>query len=59
MMFLFPGKPDAATRALLKREGFRWSPSRDGQPWVRQLNNAGIYAAQCVRAKLDAESENI
>ncbi|WP_106427983.1 DUF3560 domain-containing protein [Methylobacterium radiotolerans] len=43
VMFLFDVKPDEATRTLLKRHGFKWSPSRDGQPWVRQLNNAGIY----------------
>ncbi|RTE56211.1 DUF3560 domain-containing protein [Xanthomonas citri pv. eucalyptorum] len=43
VMFLFDAKPDQATRTLLKRYGFKWSPSRDGQPWVRQLNNAGIY----------------
>ncbi|MGW8342537.1 DUF3560 domain-containing protein (plasmid) [Xanthomonas axonopodis pv. khayae] len=42
VMFLFDAKPDQATRTLLKRYGFKWSPSRDGQPWVRQLNNAGI-----------------
>ncbi|MFL7984375.1 hypothetical protein [Xanthomonas vasicola] len=39
----YEAKPDQATRTLLKRYGFKWSPSRDGQPWVRQLNNAGIY----------------
>ena len=41
VMFIFDGKPDEATRAILKREAFKWSPSRGA--WVRQLNNAGIW----------------
>lgn len=51
VMFRFPGKPDAETRALLKRHAFKWSPTRDA--WVRQLTNAGIYAGKQVRAVLD------
>ena len=46
VMFIFDGKPDEATRAILKREAFKWSPSRGA--WVRQLNNAGIWAAKQV-----------
>lgn len=38
---------------MLKRNGFKWSPSRGA--WVRQLNNAGIYAASQVRKVLDRE----
>jgi hypothetical protein len=53
VMFLFPGKPDADTRTLLKRHAFKWSPSRGA--WVRQLNNAGIYAGKCVRQALDGK----
>lgn len=53
VMFLFDGKPDKATRDLLKSYSFRWSPSREGQPWVRQLTNAGRYAAEMVRKELD------
>ena len=52
VMFRFPGKPDAATRAMLGSYAFRWSPTRDA--WVRQLTNAGIYAAKCVKAALQA-----
>lgn len=52
VMFIFPGKPDDGTRALLKRYAFKWSPSRGA--WVRQLNNAGIYAAKQVMAAVDA-----
>lgn len=51
VMFVFPGKPDEDTRALLKSHAFKWSPSRGA--WVRQLNNAGLWAAERVRAKLD------
>ena len=43
VMFKFPGKPSEEIRAALKRNGFRWSPSRDA--WVRQLNAAGRWAA--------------
>lgn len=50
VMFLFDGKPDATTRTLLKRHGFKWSPSRTA--WVRMLNNAGRFAAECVRQTL-------
>jgi vacuolar-type H+-ATPase subunit I/STV1 len=44
IMFIFPGKPDDATRAVLKRESFKWSPSRGA--WVRQLTNAGKWHGQ-------------
>lgn len=50
VMFTFPGKPDEETRTLLKRNGFKWSPTRGA--WVRQLNNAGRYAGQVVRNTL-------
>ncbi|MBD4523255.1 conjugal transfer protein TraC, partial [Xanthomonas citri pv. citri] len=55
-MFLFDAKPDQATRTLLKRYGFKWSPSRDGQPWVRQLNNAGIYNGRQVFDALNSSN---
>ncbi|MCY1358950.1 hypothetical protein D9M69_455000 [compost metagenome] len=51
-MFIFPGKPDEQTRTLLKSQAFKWSPSRDA--WVRQLNNAGRWAAKQVRETLAA-----
>lgn len=50
IQLIFDGKPDDETRALLKSNGFRWSPSFGA--WQRQLNNHGIYAAQKVLAKL-------
>ena len=57
VMFIFEGKPDVATRQLLKANGFKWSPSRDGKPWVRHLNNAGLWCAKVVREKLDAADD--
>ncbi|MCY1286291.1 hypothetical protein D9M70_352600 [compost metagenome] len=51
-MFIFPGKPDEQTRTLLKSQAFKWSPSRGA--WVRQLNNAGRWAAKQVRETLAA-----
>ncbi len=50
IQILFPGKPDNATRALLKSRGFKWAPSQGA--WQRQLNGAGEYAAECVIAEL-------
>ena len=43
IQIIFPGKPSAEVRDLLKANGFRWAPSASA--WQRQLNNAGIYAA--------------
>lgn len=53
----FPGKPDEATRADLKRSGFRWSPSlgcwqayRNWRSAVDAKRLAGIVAGQEVAA---------
>jgi len=43
LQIVFPGKPDAETRAKLKTNGFRWSPTNGA--WQRHLNNAAIYHA--------------
>jgi len=50
LQLIFPGKPPEATRSILKREGFRWSPYNGA--WQRQLNNAARYAADRVCAVL-------
>lgn len=42
IQILFDAKPDADTRAILKRNGFRWAPSQDA--WQRHLNENGRYA---------------
>jgi hypothetical protein len=49
---VFPGKPNEATRRVLKSNGFRWAPSEGA--WQRMLNNAGRYAAQCVTRQIAA-----
>jgi hypothetical protein len=46
VVFLFPDKPDEETRKLLKNYAFRWSPGRDGKPWVRQLTDNAVFAAK-------------
>ena len=54
--FVFDGKPDDATRAVLHEHHFRWSPNRPGKPWVRQLTAAGLNSAAAVRAFLDSRA---
>lgn len=54
---LFPGKPDEATRTLLKANGFRWSPM--AKAWQRQLNTAGEWAAERVLKALAAEAQQV
>lgn len=44
LMLIFPGKPPEATREILKRCGFRWSPTNGA--WQRQLNNGARQAAE-------------
>ena len=43
VQLVFGGKPGPKTRALLKSNGFRWSPTEGA--WQRQLNDAGRRAA--------------
>lgn len=47
----FPSKPSEQIRAMLKERGFHWS-SYNGA-WQRQLNSAGIYAAEYVISKIN------
>ncbi|CAP44115.1 DUF3560 domain-containing protein [Bordetella petrii] len=56
VMFMFEGKPDKSTREILKRHGFRWSPTRGA--WVRQLNNAAIWQAKAVMQILNGSTDN-
>ena len=44
VQIVFPGKPPATVRTVLKSHGFRWS--RYNLAWQRHLNNAGRWAAQ-------------
>jgi len=41
LQIFFPGKPDQETRTQLKRNGFRWSPTRGC--WQAYLNNRAIH----------------
>lgn len=50
IQLIFDGKPDEATRELLKHNGFHWSPTFSA--WQRQLNDNGIYATKKVLEKL-------
>ena len=54
---VFPGKPDEATRKLLKRHGFRWAPSQNA--WQRNRNNAGLYEAKNVLKALGYELSKV
>jgi len=51
IQFIFDGKPDDGTRALLKENGFRWAPSQGA--WQRMLNDNGRSAARRVMQALD------
>ncbi len=57
VLFVFPGKPDAATRDLLKSWAFKWSPTRGA--WVRQMTGTGLYAAAVVRKVLDGKNSAV
>lgn len=46
IQIIFPGKPEASVRSLLKSNGFRWSPMNSA--WQRHLNSSGKYAAHRV-----------
>ena len=58
VMFRFPSKPDAGTRQKLKDEGFKFSPGREGSPWVRKMTGNGLMAGYRVRNWLDAQPKN-
>ncbi|HBG0815478.1 YodL domain-containing protein [Clostridioides difficile] len=48
LQIFFDEKPDEATRAELKSNGFRWSPKEEA--WQRQLTDNAYYAANYVKA---------
>lgn len=50
----FDGKPDAATRAVVKSHGFRWAPSVGA--WQRHLNRAGEDAVARVIKAIGGQS---
>lgn len=54
VQIIFPGKPPAEVRAILKAHGFRWSPYNTA--WQRHLNNASIYAAGSALTEIKARN---
>jgi len=52
VQIIFPGKPPAEVRKVLKSHGFRWS--RYNMAWQRHLNNAGRYAAEAAIKKINS-----
>lgn len=46
----FDKKPPRSVTQNMRAQGFKWSPTRSA--WIRQLNNAGRYAAQQVASTL-------
>lgn len=46
LQLIFDGKPDDATREILKRNGFKWSPKNTA--WQRQLTDNARYSAKKV-----------
>lgn len=55
IQLVFDAKPDADTRAMLKRKGFRWAPSQDA--WQRHLNANGRNAVRHVAYALRKAAE--
>ena len=54
LQLFFDGKPDSATRDLMKKNGFRWSPRNEC--WQRQLTNNARYAMKQVLKSLEGEN---
>lgn len=52
IQFLFEGKPSEAIRDILKRHGFRWSPSENA--WQTWLTNRGRYQADRANSSFSA-----
>lgn len=51
LQLMFDEKPDADTRSILKRNGFRWSPKNGS--WQRQLTPNARYALKSVIEALE------
>lgn len=52
LQLFFDGKPEADVRAVLKKNGFRWSPSNEA--WQRQLTDNAKYAVERIIEELGA-----
>lgn len=44
LQFIFPGKPSEAVRSVMKRNGFRWSPSEGA--WQRHLTGCNAWSIE-------------
>ena len=53
LQLFFDEKPDSATRDILKKNGFRWSPKNSC--WQRQLTDNARYAMNNVLKSLEGE----
>lgn len=58
VMFAFDQKPDEDTRKMLRAEAFKWSPSREGKPYVRKITGNALAAARYLREWLDKKAES-
>ena len=52
LQLLFDGIPEASTREVLKKHGFRWSPSN--KAWQRLLNDNAKYSLKQIKKELTA-----
>lgn len=50
LQIIFPDKPEADVRDVLKSNGFKWAPSQGA--WQRQLNGNAQYALERVKKEL-------
>lgn len=50
LQLIFDGKPDEATRTVLKKNGFRWSPKNNC--WQRQLTDNAKYSLKRIIKEL-------
>jgi hypothetical protein len=55
LQILFDGMPDADTRGVLKRNGYRWSPRN--KAWQRQLTHNAIYSLSYIFSTLGITAE--
>lgn len=58
LMFAFDEKPDEETRKMMRSEAFKWSPSREGKPYVRKITGNALAAARYLREWLDKKAVN-
>lgn len=55
LQVIFDGKPNAYARSIMKRNGFRWSPSNSA--WQRQLTQNAKYALKRAQEELQELGE--